>query len=39
MSDQQLGDELWGTLDGYPPGYRQFYLRKLWPSVSPADGS
>ena len=26
---EKLGYELFGTLDGYPPGYRQFYLRKL----------
>jgi len=26
---QKLGYELYGTLDGFPPGYRQFYLRKL----------
>ena len=25
---EKLGYELFGTLDGYPPGYRQFYLRK-----------
>lgn len=30
---QKLGYELFGTLDGFPPGYRQFYLRKLRPSV------
>lgn len=28
---QKLGYELYGTLDGYPPGYRQFYLRKVRP--------
>ena len=28
---QRHGYELFGTLDGYPPGYRQFYLRKLQP--------
>ena len=27
---EKLGYELFGTLDGYPPGYRQFYLRKLF---------
>src|SRR5688500_7955756 len=26
------GYELFGTLDGYPPGYRQYYLRKLRPA-------
>ena len=25
---EKLGYELFATLDGYPPGYRQFYLRK-----------
>lgn len=25
---EKLGYEMYGTLDGYPPGYRQFYLRK-----------
>jgi GNAT superfamily N-acetyltransferase len=25
---EKLGYEMFGTLDGYPPGYRQFYLRK-----------
>ena len=25
---EKLGYELFGTLDGYPPGHRQFYLRK-----------
>ena len=25
---EKLGYELFGTLDGYLPGYRQFYLRK-----------
>ena len=25
---EKLGYALYGTLDGYPPGYRQFYLRK-----------
>ena len=25
---EKLGYELFGTLDGFPPGYRQFYLRK-----------
>lgn len=25
---EKLGYKLFGTLDGYPPGYRQFYLRK-----------
>jgi len=25
---EKLGFELFGTLEGYPPGYRQFYLAK-----------
>ena len=25
---EKLGYRLFGTLDGYPPGYRQFYLTK-----------
>jgi hypothetical protein len=25
---EKLGYQLFGTLDGYPPGYRQFYLCK-----------
>ena len=25
---EKLGYQVFGTLDGYPPGYRQFYLRK-----------
>jgi GNAT superfamily N-acetyltransferase len=25
---EKLGYEQFGTLEGYPPGYRQFYLRK-----------
>ena len=25
---EKLGYEQFGTLDGYPPGYKQFYLRK-----------
>ncbi len=31
---QKLGYDLYGTLDGYPPGYRQFYLRKVRPTGS-----
>ncbi len=31
---EKLGYELYGTLDGYPPGYRQYYLRKLRPGGS-----
>ena len=27
----KLGYELFGTLDGYPPGYRQYYLKKARP--------
>lgn len=26
---EKLGYEQFGTLEGYPPGYRQFYLRKI----------
>jgi GNAT superfamily N-acetyltransferase len=29
---QKLGYELFGTLDGFPPGFRQFYLKKLRPA-------
>ncbi|MDE3129207.1 MAG: GNAT family N-acetyltransferase [Gemmatimonadota bacterium] len=29
---RKLGYELYGTLDGYPPGYRQYYLRKVRPT-------
>jgi GNAT superfamily N-acetyltransferase len=25
---EKLGYQLFGTLDGYPPGYRQFFLSK-----------
>ena len=28
---EKQGYERFGTLDGYPPGYRQFFLRKLRP--------
>ena len=28
---QKLGYELYGTLDGFPPGYKQFYLKKYRP--------
>jgi GNAT superfamily N-acetyltransferase len=28
---EKQGYELFGTLDGYPPGYRQFFVRKLRP--------
>lgn len=31
---RKLGYELYGTLDGYPPGYRQYYLRKVRPTGS-----
>ena len=30
---QKLGYELFGTLEGYPPGYRQFYLKKTRPAT------
>jgi GNAT superfamily N-acetyltransferase len=29
---EKRGYVLFGTLDGYPPGYRQFHLAKRWPS-------
>lgn len=29
---EKLGYEVYGTLDGFPPGYRQFYLRKYRPA-------
>jgi GNAT superfamily N-acetyltransferase len=29
---QKLGYEVFGTLEGFPPGYRQFYLKKLRPA-------
>ncbi|HEX2778549.1 MAG TPA: GNAT family N-acetyltransferase [Gemmatimonadaceae bacterium] len=28
---QKLGYELFGTLEGFPPGYKQFYLKKTRP--------
>lgn len=31
---EKLGYELYGTLEGYPPGYRQYYLRKVRPGGS-----
>jgi GNAT superfamily N-acetyltransferase len=33
---EKHGYEVFGILDGYPPGYRQFYLRKAL--STPADG-
>ena len=30
---QKQGYELFGTLDGYPPGHRQFFVRKLRPDL------
>ena len=35
---QKLGYELFGTLDGFPPGYRQFYLRKTRPNTPRDEG-
>jgi GNAT superfamily N-acetyltransferase len=35
---QRHGYELFGTLDGYPPGYRQFYVRKLRPGGARGAG-
>jgi GNAT superfamily N-acetyltransferase len=32
---QRHGYELFGTLDGYPPGWRQYHVRKLRPSTVP----
>lgn len=29
---QKLGYELFGTFDGFPPGYKQFYLKKERPA-------
>ena len=29
---QKLGYELYGTLEGFPPGYKQYYLRKYRPA-------
>ena len=31
---EKLGYAVYGTLEGYPPGYRQYYLRKLRPAGS-----
>ena len=31
---QKIGYELFGTLDGFPPGYKQYYLKKLRPGGS-----
>lgn len=36
---QRMGYELYGTLEGYPPGYRQYYVRKLNPALPAADSS
>lgn len=34
---QRHGYELYGTLEGFPPGYRQYHVRKLRPAdASPA---
>lgn len=30
---EKLGYELFGTLEGYPPGYRQFFLKKTRPAA------
>ena len=30
---EKLGYEVFGTLDGYPPGYKQYYLRKCRPNA------
>ena len=31
----KLGYELFGTLEGFPPGYRQYYLKKSRPAGRP----
>jgi GNAT superfamily N-acetyltransferase len=31
---QKQGYELFGTLEGYPPGFRQYYVRKLRPAAA-----
>ena len=31
---EKQGYELFGTLEGYPPGYRQFFVRKLRPATN-----
>ena len=34
---EKQGYDLFGTLEGYPPGYRQFYVRKLRPAGWESD--
>jgi hypothetical protein len=31
---EKLGYDVFGTLDGYPPGYRQYHLAKRFPPES-----
>ena len=33
---ERLGYELFGTLEGYPPGYRQYYLAKRLAPPAPS---
>jgi GNAT superfamily N-acetyltransferase len=33
---RRQGYELVGTLDGFPPGYKQYHVRKLRPAEAPA---
>jgi hypothetical protein len=34
---ERHGYELFGTLDGYPPGWRQYHVRKLRPATVGAE--
>lgn len=36
---EKLGYEVFGVLEGYPPGYRQYYLRKTRPADARSDDS
>jgi GNAT superfamily N-acetyltransferase len=36
---EKLGYEVFGVLEGYPPGYRQYYLRKTRPHDDEAEQS
>ena len=36
---QRHGYELFGTLEGFPPGYRQYHLRKLRPATAAGAGA
>lgn len=35
---EKLGYEVFGVLDGYPPGYKQYYLRKYGPADEHDNG-